>query len=405
MRDVEIAATSGFTPTAFDGKPLPKGWPLPIHDAAFHGVAGDVVRAMSPHTEADEGALLVQLLVAFGNLVGRGAYWEAGADHHHGNLFTVVVGNTSTGRKGSGWSMISNLLHPVDPCWRDEHVKSGVSSGEGLIFAVRDPIMRRNQIGEKGRVVGSEEYVEDPGVADKRLLAQEGEFANVLKVATREGNTISTWLRQAWDGTDLGTLTKAPITATRPHISMIGHITAEELRIALTHTDTLSGFANRFLWVASTRSKSLPSGGNWATGQHRAPGEATESRGRLREGGSTDKARCRSRSCLVRSALRQTHRRPWWLVRCSHRSSRGTDNAVGDGLCTARPIPRDQDRTSSRRCSSLGILRSDCAMAVRIVHRQPRRRHDQRRSRKSRVRTQPHRDPGLILPAHLRRPP
>ena len=54
---------------------------------------------MSPHTEADEAALLVQFLAAFGKLVGRGPFWEAGADRAHANLFAVIVGNTSVAAK------------------------------------------------------------------------------------------------------------------------------------------------------------------------------------------------------------------------------------------------------------------------------------------------------------------
>jgi hypothetical protein len=41
-------------------------WPDPPDGAAYHGLAGDVVRAIGPHSEADPVALLVQLLVAFG---------------------------------------------------------------------------------------------------------------------------------------------------------------------------------------------------------------------------------------------------------------------------------------------------------------------------------------------------
>ncbi|MBI4512277.1 MAG: hypothetical protein HY698_21770 [Deltaproteobacteria bacterium] len=41
--------------------------------------------------------------------------------------------------------------------------------------------------------------VVDPGVDDKRLLVIETEFARVLQVHTREGNTLSDIIRQAWD--------------------------------------------------------------------------------------------------------------------------------------------------------------------------------------------------------------
>jgi hypothetical protein len=103
---------------------------------------------------------------------------------------------------------------------------------------------------------------EDPGLQDKRLLVIESEFAQVLKNTARPGNTLSVAVREAWDTGRLATLTKNdPITATGAHIAIIGHITADELRAELTATDRANGFANRFLFVAAKRSKSLPFGG------------------------------------------------------------------------------------------------------------------------------------------------
>src|SRR5262249_32262647 len=49
--------------------------------------------------------------------------------------------------------------------------------------------------------------------------------------------------------------------STEAHISIIGHITKDELRRSLTDTAAANGFANRFLWVCARRSKLLPEGG------------------------------------------------------------------------------------------------------------------------------------------------
>ncbi|MGH8574431.1 MAG: DUF3987 domain-containing protein, partial [Gammaproteobacteria bacterium] len=107
-----------------------------------------------------------------------------------------------------------------------------------------------------------EEVVLDEGVSDKRLLVIEPEFAQVLRVVARHGNTLSSTVRTAWDTGTLATLTKNdPVTATDAHISIIGHITTDELRAELTQTDTANGFANRFLFVCVRRSKCLPFGG------------------------------------------------------------------------------------------------------------------------------------------------
>ena len=60
--------------------PAPVGWPEPPAPAAYHGLAGEIVQAIAPHTEADPVAVLVQLLVACGALIGRGAWFEVEAD-------------------------------------------------------------------------------------------------------------------------------------------------------------------------------------------------------------------------------------------------------------------------------------------------------------------------------------
>jgi hypothetical protein len=52
------------------------------------------------------------------------------------------------------------------------------------------------------------------------------------------------------------------LRATDPHISIIGHITFDELRARLSRTEMANGFANRFLYALVKRSKELPFGGN-----------------------------------------------------------------------------------------------------------------------------------------------
>ena len=92
----------------------------------------------------------------------------------------------------------------------------------------------------------------------------EPEFAGVLAVVERHGNTLSPLMRKAWDGGILSTMTRnAPLRATGAHISIVGHITVDELRARLTRTDTANGFANRFLFMLVKRSTVLlPFGGD-----------------------------------------------------------------------------------------------------------------------------------------------
>ena len=86
-----------------DFKVSSKPWPTPLAQEAFHGVAGDLVKSLLRYSEADEAALLIQFIVAFGNMVGRNAFLRVGAAKHHCNLFVVLVGNSASGRKGTAW--------------------------------------------------------------------------------------------------------------------------------------------------------------------------------------------------------------------------------------------------------------------------------------------------------------
>jgi Bifunctional DNA primase/polymerase, N-terminal/Primase C terminal 1 (PriCT-1) len=238
-------------------------WPAPLAEEAFHGLAGEFARLVGPHTEADPAALLFQCLVALGSIVGRGPYYRVGAERHHVNIFAVCVADSSKGRKGTSWNEVKAFCKLVDREWWHTRIGGGLSTGEGLIHAVRDPIVEQVAIKEKSRVVDTQEQITDPGVKDKRLLCVEGELGQALQCAGRDGNTLSPIIRLAWDGAMLRVMTRgAKGECAEPHISIIGHITNTELQTLLTTNDAANGFANRFLWVGVARSQCLPLGGS-----------------------------------------------------------------------------------------------------------------------------------------------
>jgi hypothetical protein len=237
-------------------------WPAPLGPAAFHGLAGEVVDTIFPHSEADRGALLVQFLVAFGNASDRNPHAKVEADRHGANLFVAIVGATGTSRKGTSWGHIRDLFKRADPEWAKERVLSGLATGEGLIYQVRDAVEKREPVKEKGQAVEYETVITDHGVEDKRLLVLEPELASAFEVMARKGNTLSPVMRQAWDNNKLGSLPKhESMRATDPHISIVGHITAEELRHSFPAISLSNGLANRFLFICAKRSKYLPEGG------------------------------------------------------------------------------------------------------------------------------------------------
>ena len=224
--------------------PAPAGWPTPPAPAVYHELVGEIVKTISPHTEADPIAILTQLLVSFGAAVGRRAWFTVEATRHSPNEFMLLVGDSSRARKGSSWDHVRRLITTIDPSI-EPRILTGLSSGEGLIWAVRDPT------------------AQDPGHSDQRLLVIEPEFASVLKAASREISTLSPTLRSGWDGRPLAILTRAaPARSTSAHITVIGHITQDELRRHTSQVELANGYLNRILLVACRRQRLLPEGGD-----------------------------------------------------------------------------------------------------------------------------------------------
>jgi hypothetical protein len=237
---------------ALPRKPVegPAAWPE-LNPAALTGLAGHIVDTIAPYSEADPVAILMHTLVSVGNLVGPGPHARVEQDPHPARLFAVAVGRTGKGRKGLSWSTPRALVRSVDATWP---IASGLSSGEGLIFHVRDAEEGVDSMGDESKGL-------DPGVTDKRLLVMETEFATVLARMGRDGNTLSSVLRDVWDHGDLRTLTKnSPLKASGAHVSLMAHITEEELRRLLTDISMANGFGNRILWVCVRRAQLLPDG-------------------------------------------------------------------------------------------------------------------------------------------------
>jgi hypothetical protein len=208
-----------------------------LNDKALYGLAGEFVATVFPHTEADKAALLVQMLVAFGNIIGRGPYYVAESTRHYTNLYALVIGVTSAA-KGSSLKQVRNVLDRVDEAWALDCNKSGLSSGEGLVEAI--------------------------GETDKRLFLRESEFASVLARQGRDASVLSATLRELWDEGNARVMNRKhnALSATDAHVSLVGHITPEELMQRLSDTDLTNGYANRFLFVCVRRSKDLPDGGS-----------------------------------------------------------------------------------------------------------------------------------------------
>jgi hypothetical protein len=240
-------------------QPVDPAWPT-LDDAALYGIAGDVVDLLEPHTEADPVALLVSFLAEAGAMLNRGPHVILDGTYHPLLFWPVLVGRSSKSRKGTADKRMRQLFGLTDPIWTRGECKGTLSSGEGLVFAVRDDSYAEHPVKEKGKFTGETVRVRvDSGVTDKRLFLVQPEFGSVLRIMAREGNSLSGVLRDAWDGLTLAPMTKANrVRATDPHIGIVGHVTKDELLRNLTNTEASNGFGNRFAWFAVQRSKELP---------------------------------------------------------------------------------------------------------------------------------------------------
>jgi hypothetical protein len=214
----------------------------PLREAAYYGLAGDVVRLLAPHTESDPVALLVQFLVYFGAVVGPGPHFMHEDTRHRLNLYAVLVGPSGHARKGTSKDRIQAVFEAAEPGWAAEHSMGGLSSGEGLIAALAD---------------------REGGSTDKRTLVVEPEFAGPLQHMSRDGNILSIVLREAWDRADLRTTTRRdPLRASGTYVCLAGHITGDDLARHMTATLAGNGLGNRILWAVVKRAPHLlPFGG------------------------------------------------------------------------------------------------------------------------------------------------
>jgi hypothetical protein len=217
-----------------------------LPEAAYYGLIGEYLKAVAPLTEADPAGILACVLTGVGSALGRRVHHRTGR-RHSGNLFTLLIGSTAS-RKGTCWSVASELLTQADPDWMAACVEGGFGSGEGLVHRIRD---------------ASEK---DTGVPDKRLLVVEEEFAKPLRLCRSEKSTLSPLIRYAFDGSPLTIMNRGEnrYGCREPHVGVIGMTTADELRELLKgRSELANGTLNRFLMIGCRRAGYLPLGGDY----------------------------------------------------------------------------------------------------------------------------------------------
>ena len=253
LRDSQTTQT-----TDDDTKTLAFNFPT-FDPSKYYGIAGEIAILASENSEADPMAVYVSFIAAAAAMLGRFKYIYVGDSKHYARIFAALVGASSRSRKGTSFKSVRHIIRKTEEIYLKRsttHVfdslciaDGGLSSAEGLIFAVRD---------EAEQTSGKDNKPLWEAVVDKRLLVVEEELANVLKISQREGNTLSPLLRKAWDGGTLAPMTKNNrLKATDPHINVVGHITQYELKFLISESDIHNGLSNRFLWTCVRRTQKL----------------------------------------------------------------------------------------------------------------------------------------------------
>jgi hypothetical protein len=224
--------------------------PPAMRPEMLYGLIGDIAITASAGREVNPVSVALGVIVRLSALVGRDIYFQVGDEQHTLNQYALHVGRSALGAKGESFALlkrIENQLKSVKPknILGQSHT-AGLSSREGLAKLVHDSYMQ------------GEELI--PGIADKRGFLRESEFANLLAQSKRDGNTISSALRDIWDsGQSIKPLTKSQtIVATDPHIALHGAITPTELREKLSKGEASNGFINRFIIIFAERTGLIP---------------------------------------------------------------------------------------------------------------------------------------------------
>lgn len=109
-----------------------------MSEDAYIGFAGEFVRAVEQHTEADPAAILYQFLVCFGNCITTNAFYRQEWTKHNAREFVLIVGRSAKARKGTSWNIVREIFKLADPNWYKKRIVGGLGSGEGVVNCVRD---------------------------------------------------------------------------------------------------------------------------------------------------------------------------------------------------------------------------------------------------------------------------
>jgi hypothetical protein len=238
-RVVSDAGDPGMLPQVMeDGR-----FPPPPAREAFAGHLGDVVEFLAPDTDASEVGMLASLLAFCGVLMPARGYLHA---YHPSAPFIALVGKTGIGRKGTAMYKARDVLGNaigIDVVNRAR--LNGIASGEAMVKALLDRERDSMTYGNPTGVLFEEEY------------------ATYLAAAGREGSTLDSRMRAAFDGMSLAQRKAAESVVVREPYWLAGlvAITPKELQTKALAETFYSGSGNRWLWLPVARRQVDPGDG------------------------------------------------------------------------------------------------------------------------------------------------
>jgi hypothetical protein len=177
------SSNSSVVPKILDTwTPTIKVWPH-LERAAFHGIVGEFVDLATEGSEADPAAVLATLLVRFGIEAGSPdpnarPHIYVGESRHEPRIFGVVVGKSAKARKGTSGAPVTRLFAVPEGSMGAPKMATmslgPLSSGEGIVYAVRDAQETWDDKEQQFKVV-------DPGV---RISACSSKRKNLQRPST-----------------------------------------------------------------------------------------------------------------------------------------------------------------------------------------------------------------------------
>ncbi len=214
-----------------------------LDEAALHGLAGDIIRAIAPHTEAHPVALLAHFLAEFSCAISRRPYIQLDGHQTPLIIWPGIVGERSKGRKDTADRRVERIFRKAGiHLQRGEKCIGTLLTGDVLIAALCNNPPKGVEIHR-----------------DPCLYLVQSQFGSVLQTIDGERNSLASVLRMAWDGK---TIVPPPplsdrISAAEPHLVVVGHVTPDQASKYLNTTNKCSGIGDLFLWFSVERGPML----------------------------------------------------------------------------------------------------------------------------------------------------